>query len=274
MFTFVCLYLQPEEFFVRSILVQFGSLCLVFAFSVVSLASPQETSVQPNAKDVGADASRLTIDRIFSDKDFQEERLGQLTWSVTSSSYFTFKQSTGETKGRDLVRGDCASGDVKIIAAAGMFIPTGKQEPIAIDGFEFSLDETKVLVYTNSQRVWRRNTLGDYWLLDLVSRQFKQLGGDAEPTTMMFAKFSPNGKQVAYVCENNLYVQQLADLRNVAITTDGSATLINGTSDWVNEEELDLRDGYRWSPNRSAIGCKTSTASCSQMQRVAIRDPF
>ena len=237
----------------RSILVQFGSLCLAFAFSVVSLASPQETSVQPKAKDVGADASRLTIDRIFSDKDFQEERLGQLTWSATSSSYFTFKPTAGKIKGRDLVRVDCASGDEKIIAAAEMFIPTGKQEPIAIDGFEFSPDETKVLIYTNSQRVWRRNTRGDYWLLDLVSRQFKQLGGDAAPATMMFAKFSPDGKQVAYVRENNLYVQQLADLRNVAITTDGSATLINGTSDWVNEEELDLRDGYRWSPNSSAI---------------------
>ena len=252
-FSFVYLCLQLEEFFVRSILVRFGSLCLAFTFSIVSLASPQEASVQTKAKDVGVDASRLTIDRIFADKDFQEERLRQFSWSVTSSSYFTFKQAGGESKGRDLVRVDCASGDEKIIAAAEMFIPTGLQEPIAIDGFEFSLDETKVLVYTNSQRVWRRNTRGDYWLLDLVSRQFKQLGGDAAPATMMFAKFSPDGKQVAYVRENNLYVQKLSDLQNVAITTDGSATLINGTSDWVNEEELDLRDGYRWSPNSSSI---------------------
>ena len=92
-----------------------------------------------------------------------------------------------------------------------------------------------------------------YWLLDLASREFKQLGGNAAPATMMFAKFSPDGKQVAFVRENNLYVQQLADLKIVPLTTDGSATLINGTSDWVNEEELDLRDGYRWSPDSRAI---------------------
>lgn len=207
----------------------------------------------PSAKQAPADESLLTIDRIFEGKDFQEEKLGQLTWSQKSSSYFTFKPTTGEKKGRDLVRVDCESGNEEIIASAEMLIPTGKREPIAIDGFEFSTDESKVLIYTNSQRVWRRNTRGDYWLLDLASRELKQLGGDAAPATMMFAKFSPDDKQVAYVRENNLFVQQLSDLRIVPLTTDGSATLINGTSDWVNEEELDLRDGYRWSPDSSAI---------------------
>ena len=207
----------------------------------------------PNAKQATGDESFLTIDRIFEGKDFQEEKLGQLTWSQKSSSYFTLRPATGEKKGKDLVRVDCESGNEKIIATAEMFVPLGRQDPIAIDGFEFSTDETKVLIYTNSQRVWRRNTRGDYWLLDLASRELKQLGGDAAPATMMFAKFSPDDKQIAYVRENNLFVQQLADLRIVPLTTDGSATLINGTSDWVNEEELDLRDGYRWSPDSSAI---------------------
>lgn len=209
--------------------------------------------MQPNVPQAIADASRLTIDRIFADKDFQEERLGQLTWSQNNSSYFTFKPASGEKKGRDLVRVDCETGSEKIAASAEMLIPMGKQEAIAIDGFDFSADETKVLVYTNSQRVWRRNTRGDYWLLDLVTRELKQLGGDSAPATMMFAKFSPDGKQIAYVRENNLYSQQLSDLRITPLTTDGSKTLINGTSDWVNEEELDLRDGYRWSPDSTSI---------------------
>lgn len=242
-----------RKFNVRSQLVPFALPSLVLLLSHFASASPQETSVPPSAKQAPADESLLTIDRIFEGKDFQEEKLGQLTWSQKSSSYFTFKPTTGKKKGRDLVRVDCESGNEEIIASAEMLIPTGKREPIAIDGFEFSTDESKVLIYTNSQRVWRRNTRGDYWLLDLASRELKQLGGDAAPATMMFAKFSPDDKQVAYVCENNLFVQQLSDLRIVPLTTDGSATLINGTSDWVNEEELDLRDGYRWSPDSGAI---------------------
>ena len=69
----------------------------------------------------------------------------------------------------------------------------------------------------------------------------------------MFAKFSPDGTRVAYVRENNLYVQDLHRMHITALTTSGSATLINGTSDWVNEEELDIRDGYRWSPDGQSI---------------------
>ena len=237
----------------RSHLVRFALPSLILLLSHSVFASPQETSVPPKASQAPADETRLTIDRIFEGKELQEEKLGQLTWSQSSSSYFTFKATAGNSNARDLVRVDCESGTEKIVAAAEMLIPSGKREPIAIDGFEFSTDESKVLIYTNSQRVWRRNTRGDYWLLDLASREFKQLGGNAAPATMMFAKFSPDGKKVAYVRENNLYVQQLADLGVVPLTTDGSATLINGTSDWVNEEELDLRDGYRWSPDSSAI---------------------
>ena len=243
--------------------VRIAMYCLVSVFlpSVLTSsqeASAQEASVQAKATEIAVDASTLTIDRIFAGKDFEEERLGQLTWSKSASYYFTFRPSLGEqavgkSKSRDLVRIDCESGSETVIATDSMLVPVGKREPIAIDGFEFSADETKVLIYTNSQRVWRRNTRGDYWLLDFASRQFKQLGGDGPSATMMFAKFSPDGKHVAYVRENNLYSQQLSDLKIAALTTDGSATLINGTSDWVNEEELDLRDGYRWSPDSSAI---------------------
>ena len=69
----------------------------------------------------------------------------------------------------------------------------------------------------------------------------------------MFAKFSPDGREVAYVRDNNLYVEDLATHTPHSLTTDGSADLINGTSDWVNEEELDIRDGFRWSPDSQSI---------------------
>ena len=70
---------------------------------------------------------------------------------------------------------------------------------------------------------------------------------------MMFAKFSPDGNQVAYVRQRNLFVQNLDDLQIAPLTTDTSPFLINGTSDWVNEEELGIRDGFRWSPDSKSI---------------------
>jgi dipeptidyl-peptidase-4 len=69
----------------------------------------------------------------------------------------------------------------------------------------------------------------------------------------MFAKLSPDGSRVAFVRERNLYVETLASGAITQLTSDGSDTVINGTSDWVNEEELGIRDGFRWSPDGRAI---------------------
>jgi dipeptidyl-peptidase-4 len=70
---------------------------------------------------------------------------------------------------------------------------------------------------------------------------------------MMFATLSPDGQRIAYVRQNNLYVQSLHDLQISQLTVDGSATTINGTADWVNEEEFSLRNGLRWSPDSQSI---------------------
>jgi dipeptidyl-peptidase 4 len=239
----------------KSLLLIIASSSSVLVSSLHAFAAPQATSVHPSVT-VETNVSQLTIDRIFASTEFQDERFGQITWSQTTSSFFTFKpakSTIGGIRGRDLVRVDCESGTETVIASSEMLVTAGKKTPIAIDGFSFSNDESKVLIYTNSQRVWRQNTRGDYWLLDLATREFKQLGGEAAPATMMFAKFSPDANQIAYVRENNIYVQQLSDLRITPLTTDGSPTLINGTSDWVNEEELDLRDCVRWSPDSKSI---------------------
>ena len=160
----------------------------------------------------------------------------------------------GRWEGRDLVRVDIASGQAQIVVPAALFFPADVKEPFVTDSLQFSPDESKLLLYTNKHRVWRHETRGDYWLLDVKQRELKKLGGDAPAGTMMFAKFSPDGLRVAYVRENNLYVQDLASMHVTALTTNGSPTLINGTGDWVNEEELDIRDGFRFSSDSQSIG--------------------
>jgi dipeptidyl-peptidase-4 len=124
---------------------------------------------------------------------------------------------------------------------------------MGIDNYEWSQDQQRLLIFTNTRKVWRRNTRGDYWVLDMKSWEPQKLGGDARPSTLMFAKFSPDGKRVGYVREKNLYVQSLLDGEIIQLTSDGSDTIVNGTSDWVYEEEFGLRDGFRWSPDGSKI---------------------
>jgi len=207
----------------------------------------------------------LSIDRLFASNEFDEEGLGAFVWKKRGAGYYTLEKpkedpgnKNGAAKsGRDLVWHDSATEESKIIVPAAAFIPpdadpTVDRKPLNIESFQFSDDESKLLIFTNSRRVWRRNTRGDYWVLDIVKRELKKLGGDAKPS-MMFAKFSPDGYRVAFVRDNNLYVQNVTNLEITALTTDGSATLINGTADWVYEEELDLRDGYRWSPDGQSI---------------------
>jgi len=163
------------------------------------------------------------------------------------------RSSQSEVRGspprRAIVRHDARTGAPQVVVAAERLIPPGGKEPLGIDDYRWSADGGRLLVYTNSERVWRQNTRGDYWVLDLKSGALRKLGGDAKPSTLMFAKFSPDGTRVAYVRERNLYVEDLATGAVTPLTRDGSDVSINGTFDWVYEEELDLRDGFRWSPD-------------------------
>lgn len=125
---------------------------------------------------------------------------------------------------------------------------------IAPRSFQLSDDGTKALIYTNAKRVWRYPTRGDYWVLNRNTGELKQIGKGRPESSLQFAKFSPDASKVAYVSEHNIYVEDLAsgDIRK--LTDDkGTKKLINGTFDWVYEEEFAMRDGFRWSPDGKSI---------------------
>jgi dipeptidyl-peptidase-4 len=124
---------------------------------------------------------------------------------------------------------------------------------IVIRDFALSGDETKVLIYTNTRKVWRLDTEGDYWIMNLDSKEMQQVGASRPPSSLRFAKLSPDGNKVAYVSEYNLYVQDLATGNETALTTNGTRRLINGTFDWVYEEEFACRDGFQWAPDGKRI---------------------
>jgi dipeptidyl-peptidase-4 len=140
-----------------------------------------------------------------------------------------------------------------VIANAALLTPAGKDKALALRSISLSSDNRKVLIFTNSVRVWRTDTRGDYWVLDLDKKSLKQLGAKLPVSSLMFAKFSPDGSKVAYVSKHNIYVENLVDQKVTQLTKDGTDKIINGTFDWAYEEEFGCRDGFRWSPDGNNI---------------------
>lgn len=200
---------------------------------------------------VERDEPFLTIERIYGSPEFAAERFGPARWLEDGSGYTTLEP--GKAGGRDIVRYDPASGQRDILVPDRRLVPAGGHEPLQISDYIWSQDGSKLLVFSNTRRVWRRNTRGDYWVLDLESGKLKKLGGKFDESTLMFAKFSPDATRAAYVVKNNIYVENLDSGIITALTGNGSDTLINGTSDWVYEEEFGVRDGFRWSPDGKYI---------------------
>jgi dipeptidyl-peptidase 4 len=199
------------------------------------------------------DQNILTLERIYKNGDFRISRFGPLRWLDDGSGYTTLEKSPDFTDAKDIIKYNPETGERKTLVDAGQLIPKTEKNPLAISDYQWSADGKKLLIFTNTVRVWRYHTKGDYWLLDLASGALSQLGKFAEPSSLMFAKFSPQGKKVGYVVKNNIYVENLETSEVIQLTDDGSERIINGTFDWVYEEELSCRDGFRWSPDGKNI---------------------
>lgn len=226
-------------------------LILIILLGFVSVTNPASTIGQEPAVDA-ADPARVTLERLFGEDRIHGDFLGPVQW-LNGSAYTTIEPSPDLAGGRNIVRHDARTGESRVLISARDLVPEDADLPLAVQGYAWSDDFRKLMVFTNSRRVWRENTRGDFWVFDRGTGELIQLGGDAKPSTLMFAKFSPDGSRVGYVRENNVYVETLATGEVVQLTTDGSRTIINGTFDWVYEEELDLQDGWRWSPDGQKI---------------------
>ncbi len=191
--------------------------------------------------------------RAFLQHEFQPKSFGPARWFSGGDAYATLEPSSSFSGASELARYDTATGKREVLIAASDLIPTGSKDPIHIENYDWSGDMSRVLIYTNSRKVWRANTRGDYWVFDRRGKSLRKLGGDASPSTLMFAKFSPDGSRVAYVRANNIYVESAQTGETIQLTHDGSETIINGTTDWVYEEEFFLRDAFRWSPDGKRI---------------------
>jgi dipeptidyl-peptidase-4 len=170
----------------------------------------------------------------------------QLVWNKNGSGFFDHENG-------DLVQVSLPGMSADKILPKEKLIPPGQTHPLAVQSFAMSGDNGQVLLFTNTQRVWRYKTRGDYWVYRFSNGTLRKLGGSLPASSLMFAKFSPDGRKVAYVSGHNLYVEDLETHTITPLTKDGKRQLINGTFDWVYEEEFFCRDGFRWSPDSRKI---------------------
>ena len=216
-----------------------ATLALLFACSI-SVAQVDESSY-------------LTIDRLFASPEFFPDFTGPMQWDESGVSYTRVQESETVDGAHDIVRFHLEDGTREVVVAADLLIPQGSDTALRVEDYTWAPDGRRLLIYTNSARVWRLNTRGDYWVLNLDTERLHKLAPDAAPSTMMFAKFAPVGNRVAYVVDKNIYAEDPDTGDIVQLTSDGGDTIVNGTFDWVYEEELFLRDGFRWSPDATRI---------------------
>src|SRR3954466_15238691 len=223
-------------------------LYAIAALAVAIVSSPRAQS------DV-AGTLRAQVDRIYTEHAYDPPRFGPARWLPDGVAYAIVERSE---QGAEIARYDAATGARSVLATT----------KLDVDDYSWSSDGKRLLIFTNTKKVWRQNTRGDYYVIDVAGAPGveKKLGGTAPESSLMFAAFSPDATRVAYVRQNNIYVEQIASGAITQLTSDGTTppngapwapavagTVVNGTSDWVNEEELDIRDGFRWSPDGARI---------------------
>lgn len=220
-----------------------GTLVQGIAFSDDAQSADSDKSNRKQEK-------HLTLERIYDSSEFSASSYSG-RWDDEQDKFWVWQTKDA---GRCLYLVDPLSDDEELVISADDITPPGESSPLRVESYEWSPNRDKLLLFTNSERVWRYRTRGDYWVLDRSSRELRKLGGsDGAPSSLMFAKFSPDGNNVAYVRDQQVYEESLLDNSIRAVTQAHSEKIINGTFDWVYEEELSARDGFRYSKDGGSL---------------------
>lgn len=127
----------------------------------------------------------------------------------------------------------------------------GDSSDIRISTYSFSANEKKILIVTERKSIYRRSFTAEYFVYDVTNKELKKLSAGGPQS---YATFSPDGKKVAFTRNNNLFVTTLVTMTEKQLTTDGEFNkIINGSSDWVYEEEFSITKAFFWSPDSKKI---------------------
>jgi len=127
----------------------------------------------------------------------------------------------------------------------------GNKNDLIINDYSFSSDEKKILVVTKRESIYRRSFTAEYYVYDVENTSLTKL---SDAGAQSYATFSPDGKKVAFARKNNLFVTTLVNMSESQVTTDGAFNkIINGSSDWVYEEEFSITKAFFWSPDSKKL---------------------
>ncbi len=171
---------------------------------------------------------------------------GKINWTADGNAYTKIKD------GNIIQIDPVTEAETEVVNKSKLLDPA-TNKILTPQSYEFNSNYTRVLIFANTVKVWRYNTMGDYWLYDIIADKLTKVGKGLPARSLMFAKFSPDGKDVAYVCEHNIYTEDISSGEITKLTRDGTRKLINGTFDWAYEEEFGCRDGFRWGPDGTMI---------------------
>src|ERR1700733_868483 len=138
-------------------------------------------------------------------------RSDAIHWTKNGNSYTTIENGTiSET--------DIKTSIKTTLINQQQLTPAGSTTPLNVESFTISNDENKVLIFTNTAKVWRYHTRGDYWVLDIAQHKLTQLGKSLPSQSLMFTKLSPDGKNAAYVSEHNIYTEDISSGKIMQLT--------------------------------------------------------
>ncbi|WP_421874219.1 S9 family peptidase [Marinoscillum sp.] len=179
---------------------------------------------------------QISVDNI-TDRTFSQQSVRSVNWMNDGQFYSALSQNKVQ-------KYDVTTGEVVEV------IVDGEKLDIAINDYRFSADESQVLLLTERKSIYRRSFTAVYYVYDRTSSRSQKLSDGVQS----YATFSPDGSKIAFTRDNNLFYKDLASGREVAITTDGEFNkIINGSSDWVYEEELYITKAFEWSVDSKKI---------------------
>ena len=192
-------------------------------------------------------AQDLSIERIWRNYEFSAKG-GSSYQMMNDGLHFVEMNENG-----DIVRGLVADDQLE---KTKLLVPKSRliynDQPIAVAGYEFNANEQKVLLWTAPKAIYRRSFEAFYFLYDLNTQKLEALDADHAPQTL--AEYSPDGKKVSFIHGNDLFIKDLATGKVRKVTEDGKRNkIINGTTDWVYEEEFAITKAYGWSPDSRYI---------------------
>jgi dipeptidyl-peptidase 4 len=192
----------------------------------------------------------FTLEEIFLSERFTPQRMIGIQW-MKDGEHYSFMRPDTESAIQQILALRVEDGTERLIVDGSILILPGTDRPLRFDTYIWSPDETKLLLTTNTKQIWRHSRSADYYLYDLNERWLRPVS--ALPGEVMNAKFSPNGKHIGFVRDNDIYYYNIETQEETRLTATARDRVYNGRFGWVYEEEFGIADGWRWSSDSKRI---------------------